>query len=451
MPVGSSTFSVATQYQLEVATNIIGWDGVTLTTRTTIGIRRMSGSGGGLAGSIPVNIGSQTASGGVGDVTTFTVDFGSTNYVELTSYTVSQGTPGVPWPATDTWIDIKAWVDAVDAPAWGNANVTVRLDIPPAAPVTWPSFSPSTFAAGTPITISLPRVNSTYTHDVYYTFGGYVDDLIATGVGTSISTTPPTTLLSQIPNSNSGVYTVTAVTRTASGSEVGRRSFSGTMTVPSSSVPTVSGYSVSDTNTTVATEVGTFVQGLSTLKLNSITATASMGATIEQRRLGIEGAQLQINDTRTLLNPGTIPVLAQAWDSRGLLGTLSGGVNVLAYTSPGSDTRVIRSNASGVAQDDGAYLTIVGTSFIKSLINTTERNAMTLKVFTKPFADTTWTARNVLTPTTITSAGKLLYNTNIVVSGGAIYSRSQPHRPQSGPDGTPASEHRPSRSASAPS
>lgn len=425
MPIAYGTFSTATQYRLEVTSNIIGWDGVTLTTQTTIGIRRVVGSGGGITGTIPVTIGSETASGGIGDTTTFSVNFGSTNYVELTSNIVNESSPAYPWNLADTYIRIFASTTAASAPAWGNATASVTLDIPAPSQATWPSFTPSSFAAGTLITISLPRVNSTYTHDVFYSFGSVVNQPLATGVATSMTTTPPTGLLSEIPNASAGPYTITAITRTASGSEVGRRSYVGTLTVPSSSVPTVSAYSVSDTNTTVATEVGAFVQGLSVLKLNSITATASLGATIDDRRLSIEGSQLRVNDTRALLNAGTIPLTARAWDSRGLEGALSGSINVMAYTAPGTDRQAFRSTAAGVADKDGAYITIAGTNYIRSLINGTQRNAMTIRVYTKLFSATTWTARNVITPTTVTSGDNLIYSSPIVVSGGAIYDPDQ--------------------------
>lgn len=430
MPIAYGPFSVATQYRLEVTSNIIGWDGITLTTQTTIGIRRVTGSGGGLTGTIPVNIGSETAAGGVGDTTTFNVNFTSTNYVELSSNIVNNSSPSSPWNPAHTYIRIFASVTAASAPAWGNATASVQLDIPTPNQATWPTFTPATFAAGTLITINLPRKVSTYTHDVFYTFGSLVDQPLATAVGTSMTTTPPTALLSEIPSASAGPYTITAVTRTASGSEVGRQSYTGTLTVPSSSVPTVSAFVVSDENATVATQVGAFVQGLSVLKVTSITATASAGATVTDRRLEIEGSSLRINDTKALLNAGSIPMTARAWDSRGLQGTLAGSRTVLAYSAPVQGTvlpanpggNVFRSTSGGVYQADGAYLTLRLLADVASLINTTERNSMTVRIYTRAFGGTSWTLRNTVTPTTTTSGGRIRAGAqNIVVGGGALY------------------------------
>lgn len=430
MPIAYGPFSVATQYRLEVTSNIIGWDGITLTTQTTIGIRRVTGSGGGLTGTIPVNIGSETAAGGIGDTTTFNVNFGSTNYVELSSNIVNNSSPSSPWNPAHTYIRIFASVTAASAPTWGNATASVQLDIPTPNQATWPTFTPSTFAAGTLITINLPRKVSTYVHDVFYTFGSIVNQPLGTSVGTSMTTTPPTALLSEIPNASAGPYTITAVTRTAAGSEVGRQSYTGTLTVPSSSVPTVSAFVVSDESTTVATQVGAFVQGLSVLKVTSITATASAGATVSDRRLEVEGSSLRINDTKALLNAGSIPMTARVWDSRGLQGTLAGSRTVLAYSAPVQGTvlpanpggNVFRSTSGGVYQSDGAYLTLRLFASVASLINGTERNSMTVRIYTRAFGGTTWTLRNTVTPTTTTSGGRITAGAqNIVVGGGAIY------------------------------
>lgn len=422
MPISTGTFSVGTNYRLELSANIVGSDASGFSIQYELGLRLLSGSGG--TGSLNLEQGTSWVTSGSGAGGTLTA-----------GYTVSPSAPyAVLWSRIVTAresdmatngrsLQFSAQSTVGNANALGTTTqLTVVVTMPAASLATWPSFTPMTFNAGSAITVSLPRQVGTYTHDLLYSFGAITDSLLATGIGTTYSYTPPLSLLSQIPAASEGAYTITAITRTATGTEVGRRSFTGTLRAPTSAGPTVSAYAVSDTNASVASLVGAFVEDLSVLRLDSITATATNGATIDDRRLEIEGASLRVADTRALLNPGTIPVTAAAWDSRGLRGTLAGTVPVLAYTGPQNFSRVFRSTAAGVAAEQGAYLSVAlpGT-VVKSLINGTERNQMTIRISTRPFAGGAWTVRNTVNPSTTTAAGYLSYGGTIVVGGGAIY------------------------------
>lgn len=58
------------------------------------------------------------------------------------------------------------------------------------------------------VTISINRASSVFIHNLYYSFGGLQNILIATGVGTSFVWKIPADLYAQIPNSTTGVGTI---------------------------------------------------------------------------------------------------------------------------------------------------------------------------------------------------------------------------------------------------
>lgn len=422
MPISTGTFSVASNYRLELSLNIVGQSATGFSLQYELGLRLLSGAGG--SGVLNLDVGSQWVVSGTGSGATTTFPYSvspSAPYAVLDSRIINASE--VAMATNGRTLRATGQSTVANANALGTTvQLSAQVTMPAASQATWPSFTPSTFDAGTAITISLPRQVGTYTHDLLYTFGSIVDSSIATGVGITYSYTPPLSLISEIPTASEGPYTITAITRTSAGAEVGRRSYTGTLRVPAASAPTVTAYSATDTNTSVATLVGAYVEDLSVIQLASVTATASGGATIDDRRLEIEGASLRVGDSRALLNSGTIPVTAAAWDSRGARGSLSSSINVLAYTGPQNFSRVFRSTAGGVADDQGASLSVAlpGTA-IKSLVNGTERNQMTIRISTRPFAGGTWTVRNSVTPTTSLVAGYLTYNGTIVVGGGAIY------------------------------
>lgn len=421
MAFATGNFTTKPAFRLESSINVIGWttdpqnypgQSIALV-EVVVGIRRTTGADT-TSGTGSLSIGF----GGGGEVVPFSYNFASTDYVQI--YRVT-------WERLVQYSD--DWAASVTtSTTLGTASANVgAMTYPPPTTATQPSFAPVVFNAGTSITISLPKQVSTYTHDIYYTFGALKNISLAAGISAATyATTPPLSLLQQIPNTPEAPYTITVVTKTSTGSVVGTLSFTGTLRAPSSQAPTVSAFSVSDTNATATAQVGKFIQGVSVLKLDSITATAAQGATISERRLGIEGQEVQINGTRALLNSGTIPVTARAWDSRGLIGALAGNVDVLPYAAPDlgrpAAGLAYRSNASGVAQSNGQNLAITLVGSVASLVNGTERNSLTVRISTRTIDSDVWTVRNTVTPTTSTSAGRIMaYPQTIVVGGGAIY------------------------------
>lgn len=268
------------------------------------------------------------------------------------------------------------------------------------------------FDAGAAVTINTNRASSGFTHGITYTFGTKTG-VIGVHAGASVSWTPPLSLLEEFPNADSRVGTITVVTENGS-SVVGTTTTSFRLRAPASVVPTVETITAADQNPDVVSLVGKFVQGLSRAKL-TVEGAGVYGSTIASGTVTALGQTHPSGHVFPLTLAGTLPVSAKVTDSRTRVGSGSGTLAVLAYQPPSvSAYQARRSNASGVLQDDGAYLRVDLAATIASLLNGTQRNALTIRAFTRPRGTTAWTARNVIT-------GALAYNSSFVVSGGAIF------------------------------
>lgn len=417
MPTATGTFSLNPNFRLELSANVIGWEPnpfvpgqIRVIYQIITGIRRTSGtqvySG---TGSLAVGWGAG------GNSFPFAYNFTGTDYVEISRENITRSVG-----------ETLTWAASTESalPSLGMAAASTPTEVaPPPSPGTVPTVTPLVFNAGTALTLTWTAANSAYRHDLYYTFGTLTNVTVATGLAANsagYAFTPPLSLVSQIPNAPQGPFTITMVTRNgASGPEIGRQTVSATLMVPASQAPTVSAYSISDTNATVASQVGAYVQGLSVLRLNSITSSPQSGASIVNTRLTVEGLDLRVLDTKQLMTSGVVPLTARAWDSRGLSGTLGGSITVLPYTAPAvTGLSVIRTDAAGNPLETGTYLKVSATAAIQSLINTTQRNALTVTVETRPYGTSTWTVRNTITP------GTLTYNTPFLINGGAIFANN---------------------------
>ncbi|MCC2033061.1 DUF859 family phage minor structural protein [Microbacterium allomyrinae] len=300
----------------------------------------------------------------------------------------------------------------------GSTSVTVNdVGLPTIPRASTGRFDPSsTITAGTAVTIHTDWASSSFTHDITYTFGS-ASGTVATGVGGSTSWTPPLSLLTQIPNTTSGSGTITVVTKSGA-TTIGTKTTPFTLQAGAGVVPTISSLTVSDDNPTVVSQVGLFVQDLSILKA-TVNASGVQGSTITGRSWGMPGAQsIASGSGAKVTASGTVPLSAWAGDSRGRSAAWSGNVTVLPYLSPlFTNVLVRRCDAGGAVNDNGISLRVDLNCAVQSLMNSTQRNSLTIKVFTRPYGGSTWTARNVINVT----AGTVTYNSNFVVSGGANY------------------------------
>ena len=292
-------------------------------------------------------------------------------------------------------------------------DTTVSISLPTIPRATTPTWS-GNFVAGTEKTITLNRAAPAFTHDVTYQFGSESGS-IGTGLGTSVAWTPPMALLNQMTEASSAAGTITTVTKSGS-TTIGTKVTPFTLEAGPEIVPTVSAVVWDDTNTTVKTNIGAFVQGASRPN-GTVTAAGIYGSTIVSRWLTVGGSQVPHNTAFTVNTAGTITASGSAQDTRSRVGTKAQNFSVLAYTPPLVNAlSVFRSNGSKVPLDTGQYLTMDLNAVVSSLIvSSVQKNQMTVVISTRPTASSgSFTQRN-----SFTSA--LSHNATVLIGGGEIY------------------------------
>ena len=216
---------------------------------------------------------------------------------------------------------------------------------------------------GQTVTIDLPRAVSSFTHTLTYTFGS-ASGTIAEGAGTEAQWAVPYDLAAQIPNNASGTGTLTC--KTYSGSTlIGTQAVTFTATVPSNSTTQPSDtIAVSPVSSLAAPFNGLYIQGRTKAKITH-TASGKYGATIKSYAAKVDGQTYtgKAPTTDILATPGTLTITGTATDSRGITGTATTSITVLAYTPPSVERNTstnalicARALADGTLDDDGTAL-----------------------------------------------------------------------------------------------
>ena len=150
-----------------------------------------------------------------------------------------------------------------------------------------------------------------------------------------------------------------------------------------------------------------YIQGYSKVKVDLTTA-AKYGASIVDTKISVSGKDYgPPYESDVLYESGTISVKATATDSRGHTGTVTGEIDVIAYSSPsilaleGQDGIVVeRCNEKGQINDDGTYLLVRA----KVVFSEIEGNSAKLKFYYREEDGSYITIDNILngeeTPTT---------------------------------------------------
>lgn len=324
--------------------------------------------------------------------------------------------------AVDYLVDHDAdgakWFDTLGkctADILGYTEVPERVTLSTIARASTASFvGGPAFDAGAAVTVATNRAVSTFTHVLEASFGGR-KATIGTGVGASMSWTPPLGWLDQIPNAVQGAGSLLVGTYNGSDpNAIGYRTTAFTLRAPATVVPTVSAVTIADGNPDVSSKVGAFVQGLSSAT-GTVTAAGAYGSTITQKSVTIgttsaaEGVQIPLTAS------GSVPVVGVVTDSRGRVASSAGSITVLAYDVPKiTAANVQRATSGGAPADNGTYLRVDLNAAVSSLVNGTEKNALTITVQTREHGTGPWTTRNTITP-------GLAHNGFFLVSGGGIF------------------------------
>lgn len=233
----------------------------------------------------------------------------------------------------------------------------VTLEVDWQEPATQPSLSAATVEMGKSVTINTPAVNSAYRHTLRYAFGG-ASGIIATGIASSTSWTPPVSLANQIPSATAGSGTIYCDTYSGS-TLLGTKSVSITLTVPGSVVPSAGTLSAALAEDTSGT--GLYVKGMGKAKLTLSGASGAYGSSITSYTITGGGwtATNGALTTGTLASAGNITFTATVTDSRGRKASTTRTISVIDYTKPGvAVCDVYRCDADGNRKKAGTYFAV---------------------------------------------------------------------------------------------
>lgn len=182
-----------------------------------------------------------------------------------------------------------------------------------------------------------------------------------------------------------------ALTTKIGGTVIGSQSTTAIGTLPDTIKPAITKVNLIEAVSGLATKFGGFVKNKSQLNY-SYTKTIPTGTTITSYQLTIDGSNYigESGTTGTIKTSGTINYSAYCIDSRGRRSnTFSGTINVLDYFNPQLTTfNVIRCNAQGIENNEGAYAKYTIDAAISSVNN---KNDKSIVIDYKKQKDSTWT------------------------------------------------------------
>lgn len=283
----------------------------------------------------------------------------------------------------------------VDINVGGYGSATVNLSIPLPTIARASTISDVTGTLGSAMTLNINRKNSSFTHNLKYEFGS-LSGTIATGVGTSVSWTPPLNLATAMPNRTSDWGQI--VLETYSGStKIGQTNCILTLNVPSSMTPKLGSITLTDSNTAVKNllnTANTFAEIVSDIKVAFNNATGVQGSTITDYHAEIVNKNQSTSDNNGNLGlmkwNGSAQVKAWVVDSRGRSSNaVTTNITVLEYFLPTLTFTAVR----GDTNQSSDKIVVSRTAKIAPLkIGNVQKNSFKLSFKTAPFGTTTYTS-----------------------------------------------------------
>lgn len=276
---------------------------------------------------------------------------------------------------------------------------TVALDtIPRASTIT--SFPNFTIGDGIPI--ALDRKVSSFTHTLTLKVGSTVV-ATRTGIGANTTLTLDTAeqdkIYNAIPKDVSTPITLLCDTYGGTTKIGATQSKTATATVGASIVPSFTSLTAEEINADVASIVGKFVQNLSSIKFTINGATGIKGSTIVEYRISFNGVSRDVSTIvfDNINKSGDMVATATITDSRGRTASKTLTINLLPYSMPKITAFALhRCNADGTDNALGTYVKVASAGSVVSLLNGTEKNNLTYKIYSKPRGATTWTEKKSL-------------------------------------------------------
>ena len=252
---------------------------------------------------------------------------------------------------------------------------------------------------GSQIDIGISRAVSSFTHTLTWRFGGRIGTIVESSSSKSITWTPPLDLSSQIPNSESGTGTLTCITYNGN-TEIGRKSISFTLKVPSYIGPAINKFEPSIVPVDIK-NCGLYVKNHTAVKWD-VTAYGSYGSTIQKCTISGQNLSYTFTNTstsytrtsETLTISGEKVYTVTVTDSRGRTASKTGRITILDYNSPViTSANSFRSNADGTLNGSGEYVTHKLTASFYTLQG---NNTIKIEVFNKESSNPTYSKESVI-------------------------------------------------------
>lgn len=265
---------------------------------------------------------------------------------------------------------------------------------------------------GTAYTFTITRAASSFTHTITWSFGGSSGTAVSSTSSTTPSFTPATaTFAPKCTNATSGTITYTLNTYSGS-SLVGSKSYTATLAVPSSVVPTVS-LAVSAVNAFNSL----YLQGKSSVKLTATGSVSSdYGATIKSYTFTVTNASATVISTTStstsatsathtsgvLTSSGTHTCRVTITDSRGRTANATRTITVTAYSKPvWGQVSAYRSDSSGTSADEGTSIALTATASYSAVSG----NSLSMTYQYKEATASSWSSAVSYTNGTLTVIG----------------------------------------------
>ena len=246
---------------------------------------------------------------------------------------------------------------------------------------------------GSPITITIQKGSSSFTHQVWYRFqqGEWVD--LGKFSSSQVTFTPPASLASRLTGGRTGLMDISIRTFDG-GTQVGDDFYWDNHSVGISSgsgKPTIQQISFQDVNRSTTGLVGNnFLQYISRVRI-SYYASGYQGSSISSYYSEVVGSSNSVTGNNETLNffrtSGRITIRSWVTDSRGVRSNpVDSVINVIPYSLP---TVTITAQRAGAQNNTISVIRNVSISPV--LVDGVKKNRLTMKFQTKKSTETNWT------------------------------------------------------------
>lgn len=290
----------------------------------------------------------------------------------------------------------SAWAEAaIYTYAISSTRYDYYVDLPQIPRAS--SISVSGTTIGSPITISISKAGSSFTHTLEYKFGNKSGTIAIKTSSSSVSWTPSRELARQIPNSWYGTGTLKCLTYNG-GTLIGEKTINFILYVPNSMKPSINNFAPSIDRTNPS-GCGMYVKNNSAVTW-TVDAVGSYGSTIT--KCVINGQNLSETKTgsatsysmtsHTLTVAGKQTYTVTVTDSRGRTASTTGEITIIDYNPPTiTSITSFRSNADGSMNGSGQYVT---HQLNASFYTLGGNNNIKIKAYSKKRSDATYSELN---------------------------------------------------------